>query len=171
MINFICAENGSSTGSIIIWVVLIVALLVMLILPTFTQRKRNKQFEQMIEGIRVGDTVRTAGGIIGRVVRITKKGEITTVVLETGSKAEKSYTEFDINFINCVLKSTRTIETEEGKTEEVKEEEEKEEEIKAETTSETKLDGEVSKPETKTAEEEKKPRKPRAKSAVKKTKK
>lgn len=168
MINLICAES-QSVGSIVIWVVLIVALLIMLILPTFTQRKRNKQFEQMIEGIRVGDTVRTAGGIIGRVVRITKKGEITTVVLETGSKAEKSYTEFDINFINCVLKSTRTAETEETqKIEEAADEESLDEPatiVKSEAAQEKSTEAEVN---AKPAEE-KKTRKPRT--AVKKTKK
>ncbi len=166
MINLICADMGGA-GNIIIWVVLIVALLFMLIFPTFTQRKRNKEYEQMIQGIRVGDTVRTAGGVIGRVVRITKKGEITTVTLETGSKNEKSFTEFDINFINCVLKSTRVEETSE-KTE-LEEEPAKSAEnssvvsdVAPETASEKPVD------ETKT-EVETETKKPKTKSAVKKT--
>lgn len=101
---------NSSVGSIVLWVVLIAVLIVMLILPTFTQRKRNKEFMQMIDSIKVGDTVRTAGGIIGRVTKIMDKGEIKTVILETGSKTDKSYMEFDIQMIGAVLKSTRVEE-------------------------------------------------------------
>lgn len=109
MNRFICAEAGG-VGTIVLWVVLILVLVVMLVLPMITQRKRNKEYMQMIDSIRVGDTVRTAGGVIGRVTKIMDKGEIKTVILETGSKAEKSYMEFDIQMIGAVLKSTRVEE-------------------------------------------------------------
>lgn len=169
--NLICADGTMSTGSIIMWVVLIVALLFMLIFPSITQKKRNKEYEQMLSGIRVGDTVRTAGGVIGRVVRITKKGEITTVTLETGTKSEKSFTEFDINFINCVLKSTRVEGTPDKQEIEVEEDEDEPKPAenkgdvsdvapeKVEVKSEQKAEEKVEEPAKKT----------RAKSAVKKT--
>ena len=67
----------------------------------------------MLEALKVGDMVRTAGGIIGRIVKISDKGEIKTVVLETGTKTEKSYMEFDLSMIYCVLKSSK-VETEES---------------------------------------------------------
>lgn len=144
--NFLCAENGMGTSQIVIYVILIVALVFILVMPLFTQRKQKKQFETMLSAIRVGDIVRTAGGVIGRVTKITDKGQIKTVVLETGSKTDKSYMEFDLTAINCVLKSSKVEASDEelsvkepeveAKTEEVKEEPKTEEtvETKAEET-------------------------------------
>lgn len=112
MSRFLLAEAGS-TSNIIIYVVLIVALLFILIMPFFTQRKKNKQYTEMLNSIRVGDLVKTVGGVIGKVTKIIDKGEIKTVILETGSKSEKSVLEFDITHIYCVLKSSKAPEEEE----------------------------------------------------------
>lgn len=106
MNKFICAE-GSNAGSIVVYVILIVALLAMLIMPYFTQKKKNQEFMKMLDDMKVGDLVKTAGGIIGRITKISDKGDIKTVILETGSKSEKSYMEFDMSMIYCVLKSTK----------------------------------------------------------------
>ena len=114
MINLICAEQQSN--NVVFSVIIIVALLGMLIFPYFTQRKKNKEYVDMLNSIKVGDLVKTAGGIIGKITKITDKGEIKTVILETGSKTQKSYMEFDMSMIYCVMKST--------KVEEVKEEDE-----------------------------------------------
>lgn len=133
--NFICAE-GSKGGSIAIYVVLIVVMLALLIMPYFTQKKKSQEFAKMLEQMKVGDLVKTAGGIIGRITKITDKGDIKTVILETGSKTEKSYMEFDMAMIYCVLKSTKVEETVEEKAETVEVQEaqveEKAEEPKAE---------------------------------------
>lgn len=142
MLNFICAEPAKNTSTIIIYVVLIVALIAMLIMPYFTQRKKNKEFMSMLDAMKVGDLVKTAGGIIGKITKITDKGDIKTVILETGSKTEKSYMEFDMTMIYCVLKSTKAVEEKteekvEDKAEDVKAEEVKEDakvEEKVETT-------------------------------------
>ena len=107
MMNFICAEQ---TGSVAFSVGIIVVLLLMLIFPYFTQRKKNKEYVDMLNSIKVGDLVKTAGGIIGKITKITDKGDIKTVILETGSKTEKSYMEFDMSMIYCVLKSTKVEE-------------------------------------------------------------
>ncbi len=137
MINFICAEANNTT-SIIVYVVLIVALVAMLIMPYFTQRKKNKEFLNMLESMKVGDLVKTAGGIIGKITKITDKGDIKTVILETGSKTEKSYMEFDMAMIYCVLKSTKV----EAKEETVEESKVPAEEVvvNEETTVETKVE-------------------------------
>lgn len=119
MLNFLCADSTSQGSSIVIYIILAVMLIAMLILPYFTNKKRNQQYMDMLSSIHVGDLVKTAGGIIGRVTKITDKGEIKTVILETGSKTEKSYMEFDMTSIYCVLKSTKI----EEKKEEVKAEE------------------------------------------------
>ena len=110
MINFICAEQSNN---VVFSVIIIVALLGMLIFPYFTQRKKNKEYVDMLNSIKVGDLVKTAGGIIGKITKITDKGDIKTVILETGSKTEKSYMEFDMSMIYCVLKSTKVEEPKE----------------------------------------------------------
>lgn len=152
--NFLCAN--ANQNQVIIYIVLAVLVIAMLILPYFTQKKRNQQYMDMLSNIRVGDLVKTAGGIIGRVTKITDKGEIKTVILETGSKTDKSVMEFDINSIYCVLKSTKTEEPKEEKEEEIKTEEVKENEEKVE---ETVVSEEVKTEEPKV--EEKKPAKAR----------
>lgn len=150
--RFMCAENAGGSN-VVVYVILIVMVLAMLILPYFTNKKRNQQYMDMISGIKVGDLVKTAGGIIGKVTKITDKGEIKTIILETGSKSEKSYMEFDISSVYCVLKSTK-VEAE--KEEKVEETEVEEVETKAEETP---------------VEEPKKETKPKKKTTTSKTKK
>ena len=154
--KFLCAETANGGSNAIVYVFLIVMILAMLILPYFTNKKRNKQYMDMISSIKVGDLVKTAGGLIGRVTKITDKGEIKTIILETGSKTEKSYMEFDISSVYCVLKST--------KVEEPKSVEEKTEEPKAEEVEEKQEGARVS-------EEPKKETAPKKKTTTSKTKK
>lgn len=169
MINFICAEAKNNAGSIAIYVVLIVVLVIMLIMPFFTQRKRNKDFMNMISAIKVGDLVETGGGVIGRITKITDKGEIKTVIIETGSKTEKSYLEFDMAVISRVLKSTKA-EGESDKTEETEtklnKKAEKAENV--ENSEEVKVDAEESVKSEET-ETEKAPEKKTRKTSVKKS--
>lgn len=158
MNNFICAANGSS--SIVVYVILIVALVAMLIMPYFTQRKKNREFMEMLSSMKVGDLVKTAGGIIGRITKISDKGDIKTVILETGSKSEKSYMEFDMSMIYCVLKSSKA---------EAKEDESSDKEDVVETKVEETAEAPVET--TEKAEEKKAPAKKTTakKSATKKT--
>lgn len=143
-------------------VVLIVVLALMLIMPYFTQKKRNKEYMDMLSGIKVGDLVKTAGGIIGKVNKITDKGEIRTVVIETGSKSQKSYLEMDMTMIYCVLnKTTKTEGAEKVAEEKVEANEPIAEEVKAE---EVKTENEEPK-----AEDTKPAKKPATKKITSKT--
>ena len=110
--RFLC-EATNQGNPVIVWVILAVMVVLMLVLPYFTNKKRNQQYMDMISSIKVGDLVKTAGGIIGRVTKMTDKGEIKTIILETGSKSDKSTMEFDINSVYCVLQSTKVEEPKE----------------------------------------------------------
>ena len=126
--KFMCADATTGSNSVIVYIVLIVMILALFIMPFFTNRRRNKQYIDMISSIKVGDLVKTVGGIIGRVTKITDKGEIKTIILETGAKNEKSSMEFDISAVGCVLKSTKVEGTKEAfESEETKESIESEE--------------------------------------------
>jgi len=124
MINFLCeaATGGDAATRGVMTALLIVVLIGMLVMPYFSQKKKNKEYEAMLGSLKSGDLVKTAGGIIGRINKIIDKGDIKTVIIETGSKTEKSYIEFDLSMIYCVLKSTKveneTEETDETETEE-----------------------------------------------------
>jgi len=122
-------DAANNQSSIWVYVVLIVLVVLMLVLPMITQRKRNKEYTQMLDSLNVGDTVKTIGGVIGRVTKITEKDGQKSFILETGAKGSKTTMEFDIAAIGYILNSTKkTVETKvEEKKEEVKEVENKEE--------------------------------------------
>ena len=84
---------------------MIVLVVLMLVLPSITNRKRQKEYNEMIEHLCVGDQIKTIGGIVGRINKINKKEEGTTVILETGSKGSKTTMEIDAGAIGTVLKS------------------------------------------------------------------
>lgn len=169
--NYLCASQGTST--FVVYGLLIVALIAMLIMPYFTQKKKNQEYMKMLENIHVGDLVKTAGGIIGKVNKITDKGDIKTVVLETGSKSEKSYMELDMSMIYCVLKSTKAPAVEGDKKEDtetkVAEEEKTAIEEKSDEKQELKTEEKSEEKTVEKAEEKSESKKPAKKVAAKKT--
>ncbi|WP_292596263.1 preprotein translocase subunit YajC [Mesotoga sp. UBA6090] len=83
------ADAGASAGGfsgIIIWLVLMVAFFYFLII--MPQRKRDKQFKQLMEKLKVGDKVVTAGGIIGKITMIKPD----SLRLRTGTGTELDVT-------------------------------------------------------------------------------
>lgn len=104
-----------------IYVVLIGLIVLMLVVPMFTNRKRAKEYNDMINGIHVGDTVRTVGGVIGRIMKINEKDDYKTIIIETGAKGSKTTMEMDMASIYAVISSSAK------KVEEPKQEEKKEE--------------------------------------------
>jgi preprotein translocase subunit YajC len=63
------ADAGASAGGFsgIILVLMVAFFYFLIIMP---QRKRDKQFKQMMEKLKVGDRIVTAGGIIGKITLI-----------------------------------------------------------------------------------------------------
>ena len=136
MLNLFLSETADAAANPAnnwwIYVVLIVMVVLMLVLPTITNKRRMKEYNQMLDQLRVGDKVRTIGGIIGRVTKISTKGDVKSFTLETGAKGSKTTMEFDMAAVGTVLESTYVAPKEEQKEEkaekaevEVKEEVEK----------------------------------------------
>ncbi|MGH6878376.1 MAG: preprotein translocase subunit YajC [Rhizomicrobium sp.] len=46
------------------------------------QQQRTKQLRQAVENVRRGDTVVTAGGIVGRVARVKDDGEVVVEIAD-----------------------------------------------------------------------------------------
>ncbi|MBE5756276.1 MAG: preprotein translocase subunit YajC [Clostridiales bacterium] len=80
-------------GSYIIMGVLFVLIIVFFVFSSRQNKKRQKQQQDMINGIKKGDTITTIGGIIGSVVEIND--DKNYIVLETGTSADKNYIKFD----------------------------------------------------------------------------
>lgn len=154
-------NNG---GTWWIYLILLGLVVLMLVLPTITNRKRMKEYDQMVNALHVGDTVRTVGGVIGRITKISEKDGVKTFILETGAKNNKTTMEFDIGSVGTVLKSTAKPEEKVEKAEEKKEEAGKEE-VKAEEKTEEVAPVEEAKEQEDT---EKKEAKPASKSKKKK---
>ncbi len=71
-----------------IWVVMIGMLVVMWVFTSRSQKKKDKEAQDMRDNLQVGDEVTTIGGIIGKVVSIKDE----TFVLETTK--EKTHIRF-----------------------------------------------------------------------------
>ena len=113
----------NSSGSIIIMIVLIVAIIGLFVWQTISGKKKQKEAQEMVNALKKGDKVKTIGGICGYVVEINDAEN--TFVLETGTDSKKSYVKFDKGAIYQTAPATATAK------EEVKEEV-VEEEVKAE---------------------------------------
>lgn len=86
---------------IVLVVLMIVALMVM---PMITNKKRKKQIDELHSSIAVGDTVKTVGGIVGKVIEIREISPVDKeFVLETGVDGKKSTMVFDFNALYQVM--------------------------------------------------------------------
>ncbi len=140
-----------------IYVVLILLVAAMLILPTITNKRREKEYTSMLDKIRVGDEVRTIGGVIGRITKISEKNGLKSFILETGARGSKTTMEFDMAAIGMVLKSTYVEEKKEepAEKEAAPAEEAKADEVIAAPAEAEVVKTEVKKPAKKTAAKKK----------------
>ena len=104
---------------LIIWMI---AMFAIMIIP---QKKREKQKRQMLAALQVGDTIRTIGGIIGKVAKV-KDDEILIYTCIVGNPSERSMMRFAIGAVETVVKkgsgSKEAVEdTDEEKEEETEE--------------------------------------------------
>ncbi len=91
MINNLLAKNN--WGSIIMLAVIVVALIGMFVWQTIASKKKQKEAKELLDGIKVGDRVKTIGGICGFIVEVCDKDN--TFVLRTGLNGNECYIRFD----------------------------------------------------------------------------
>ena len=97
LFNLLAESNESAgTGSPTMWIILVL-LVVMLGVMMFTSsranKKRQKEAEEKLNNLRVGDRVKTIGGICGIIVEIDDSEN--TFVLETGKENSGNFIKFD----------------------------------------------------------------------------
>ena len=87
------AKGSQGYGSIIIMAVLVVAIIGLFIWSSISNKKKRKQAQEQLNSIRIGDRVKTIGGICGFIVELNDAEN--TFVLETGSEGNKCHMKFD----------------------------------------------------------------------------
>lgn len=121
------ANTGNGASSYILIGGLLVVVIGMFIWSSVSNKKKQKQAQEMVNSLKKGDRVKTIGGICGFVVEINN--EENTFVLETGSADKKSYVKFDKGAIYQTAPAEGTIAAAKA---EAKKETEKAEEVKEE---------------------------------------
>lgn len=91
----LAAPEGDGGGLWIIMVQLALIFLIFYWLLIRPQRKEQERHREMVDGLRKGDEITTAGGIVGTIVHLTddritlKTGENTRIVVERSKVGEK----------------------------------------------------------------------------------
>ncbi len=88
--NLLAQADATSTVMI---VVLLVAIVGLFIWSSYSNKKRQKQAQEMVNGIKIGDKVKTIGGVCGYVAEIDDSEN--TFVLRTGMAGKECYVKFD----------------------------------------------------------------------------
>lgn len=92
------AESTTESGNggaktIIMLVILVVAIVGLFVWQSVSNKKRQKEAQAKVDALKIGDRVKTIGGICGFVHEINNAEN--TFVLETGSGDNKCYVKFD----------------------------------------------------------------------------
>ena len=80
-------------SSYIMIIVLLVAIVGLFIWSSHSNKKRQQQAQEMVNGIKIGDRVKTIGGVCGFVAEINNAEN--TFVLRTGMEGKESFVKFD----------------------------------------------------------------------------
>lgn len=89
----------------IILIVLVVALvLVLVIMPIFTNKKRQKSISDLHGALKAGDRIMTIGGIIGTVLAVNQVSPVDKeIIIETGVGDNKTTLVLDIKALYQVI--------------------------------------------------------------------
>ena len=86
-------KQQTSWTSYLVMGLLIVAIIGLFVWTSVSNKKKQKEAQNMVSALKVGDRVKTIGGICGYVAEINDGGN--TFVLETGTDANKSFIKLD----------------------------------------------------------------------------
>ena len=86
-------KTSPNWGSLVIMGVLVLAIIGLFVWQTISGKKKQKQAQEMVNTLKIGDRVKTIGGICGFVAQINDAEN--TFVLETGLEGNKSFIKFD----------------------------------------------------------------------------
>ena len=79
------SASGFSIGGLIPFILIFVIFYILLIRP---QQKRVKEHKNMVQNLKRGDTIVSAGGIIGKIVKAPEGSDEITVEISKGINVE-----------------------------------------------------------------------------------
>lgn len=159
--------EASKASSFVLLGLLVCMIVGMLIFPSVGQKKRNQEYQTMLDNLKVGDKVQTIGGVVGRIAKISEKDGVKTMFLETGDKNNKMTIEFNVNAIAGIVVAPENKETKAEVA--VEEKEEKKEEKTEATAAEEKAEVSSEEKQEELTTEAKPEKKPEAKKTKKKS--
>ncbi len=134
------ASQGNPITTYIIMGVLVVAIIGLFVWQTISGKKKQKEAQDMVNSIKIGDRIKTIGGICGFLVEARESDN--TIVIETGTDDKKSY----IRLVRDAIYQTGPANPAAPAKEEAKAEakaEEKEKEVSTEKVVETEVNPEA----------------------------
>lgn len=87
------APKSNNTATIIVMIGLIVVIIALLVWSNINAKKKQKEAQEIVNALKIGDRVKTIGGVCGFVAEINDAEN--TFVLETGTEDKKSFIKFD----------------------------------------------------------------------------
>jgi len=90
------AENTQKpdpTGTYIIMGVIVLAIIGLFVYQTIAGKKKQKEAQEMVNSLKVGDKIKTIGGVCGYLVEVNDAEG--TIVIETGSEGNTCHIKFD----------------------------------------------------------------------------
>lgn len=105
----------SASNTIMTWVfvgLLVVLVVVLLVVPMFTNKKRAKQTMDLHNSLMPGDVIKTVGGVIGTIKEIRQVSPTDReMIIETGTGDNKTTMTFDIQALYQILERVARPET------------------------------------------------------------
>ena len=100
------AKKGDWNSIAMMIGIVVLLVVVVIVLPMINKRKQQKQYDSLLDTMKIGATVKTIGGIIGKIVEIRTVGTARYFTIETGAEGSKTTMEFDINALYQVIDPT-----------------------------------------------------------------
>ena len=86
--NYLLLEENTISTSWPLLLILGVFLVLMIVMSVVPQRKRQKQMAEMMNSMKVGDEIRTVGGLAGFITAIDETGLLT---INVGTEESPTY--------------------------------------------------------------------------------
>lgn len=95
MFNLLAEETQTGNGiyTYIIMGVLLLAIIGLFVWQSISGKKKQKEAQEMVNSLKIGDRIKTIGGVCGFLVEINN--DENTIVIETGSEKNKCHIKFD----------------------------------------------------------------------------
>ena len=114
------AEGDGAQNGWIMWVILGVMVVLMIVMTVIPRKKQQKETQNMMDSLKVGDKVMTIGRIVGEIIEINN--QLNTVTIKSGVGDTASTLVIDKLAIGMIINQPGPV----SKTEEQKKEDEKE---------------------------------------------